>query len=93
MPITEQKLIWKPADNGQNGSAIVITADARLKAESQSLSTKTHMLIIEALATDEFQPVKQPIRIQKNTCTANAFFRLILRASRINGTHARKPAK
>ena len=70
-----------------------MTADARLKADSQSLSAYTQILIIEALVTESFQPVKQPIRTQKITWTKKAFLRLILRASRTYGTHARNPAK
>ena len=65
--MTAQKLILNPVDIGQNGSAAVITIDARLKAETQSLSAKQHMLINAALVTESLQPVRKPIKIQKRT--------------------------
>ena len=64
IPKTAQKLIWKPEDNGQNGSARVITSEARLRADSQSLPANTQTLIMAALVTESLHPVIQPIRIQ-----------------------------
>ena len=93
MAITAQKLIWKPDDNGQKGSAKVMTIDARLNADNQSLSAKRQMLIIAALVTESLQPVRQPIKRQNTVWTMNAFFRLIFNTLSTKGRHAIKPAK
>ena len=91
--MTAQKLIWKPEDNGQNGSARAIMTVARLKAESQSLPAKMQMLIMAALVTESLQPVIQPINIQNAEWTRKALLRFNLKALRITGRQTRKPAK
>ena len=67
--------------------------EARLKAESHSLSAKRQMLIIAALVTESLQPVRQPIKRQNKVCTMNAFLRLTLNTLSTIGMHAIKPAK
>ena len=67
--------------------------DARLKAESHSLSAKRQMLIIAALVTESLHPVRQPIKRQNKVCTMNAFLRLTLNTLSTVGMHAIKPAK
>ena len=67
--------------------------EARLKAESHSLSAKRQILIIAALVTESLHPVRQPIKRQNNTCTMNAFLRLTLNTLSTIGMQAIKPAK
>ena len=93
MAITAQKLIWKPEDNGQKGSAKIMTIEERLKADNHSLSANRQMLIIAALVTESLQPVRQPIRMQNKAWTTNAFLRLTLNTLSTIGRHAIKPAK
>ena len=93
IPRTAQKLIWNPEDSGQNGSARVITTDARHKEDSQSLPANRQMLIIAALVTESPQPVMEPIRIQNRQWTAKALLRFNLKALSTMGRQTRKPEK
>ena len=93
MAMTAQKLMRNPEDCGQNGSDTVMTIEARLKADTQSLSAKQHMLMKAALVTESLQPVRQPVRMQNRMWMAKAFRRLTLSALRTAGRHARKPVK
>ena len=91
--ITAQKLMRKPEDITQKGSAVIITREATLSADTQSRIAKIQMLIKAALVTESLQPVRQPISKAKTAYMKIAFFRLILRVSSIMGSPARKPAK
>ena len=63
--------------------------EARLKADSQSLSAKVQMLIIAALVTESLQPVIDPMRIQNAEWTRNALLRFNLKTLRTMGRHTR----